>query len=49
VFLSVRKNVIGIGIGSKVGTAPGGVGTGFFVGGLKTIGKNKMGDVVTQG
>lgn len=37
---------MGIGIGSKVGTTPGGVGTGFFVGGLNTIGMNKVGDGV---
>jgi hypothetical protein len=34
---------LGISIGSKVGTTPGGVGTGFFVGGLKTLGRNKSG------
>jgi hypothetical protein len=38
---------LGIGIGSKVGTTPGGVGTGFFVGGLNTIGMNKVGSGVT--
>ena len=37
---------MGIGIGSKVGTTPGDVGTGFFVGGLNTIGMNKMGSGV---
>jgi hypothetical protein len=38
---------LGIGIGSKVGTTPGGVGTGFFVGGLNTFGMNKVGSGVT--
>jgi hypothetical protein len=37
---------LGIGIGSKVGTTPGGVGTGFFVGGLNTFGMNKVGSGV---